>query len=85
MGSVRRASMSKGNHEVGCREQEPREAVRSMLPILTGLLSDAASNTEASVSCNSFSFEPSGLSRPRHPSRQPPGGHLRHGPAIIPF
>ena len=77
--------MSKSDDEVESREQEPCEAVRSMLPILTSLLSDAASNTEASVSCNSFSFEPSGLSRPRHPSRQPPGGLLRHGPAIIPY
>ena len=33
-GSVRRASVSKSHDEVGCREKEPREAVRSMLSIV---------------------------------------------------
>jgi hypothetical protein len=34
-GASRRASISKGHDEVGCREKEPREAVRSMRPIVT--------------------------------------------------
>jgi hypothetical protein len=34
-GSVRRASISKGHYEVACREKEPREAVRSIRPIVT--------------------------------------------------
>ena len=33
-GSIRWTSISKGDYEVGCREKEPREAVRSMLPIV---------------------------------------------------
>jgi len=36
-GASRRASISKGSYEVGCREKEPREAVRSMLPIVSAL------------------------------------------------